>query len=136
MKSLSWYKLIVYSLSCVYILFGFLKILGASPIKPLVVSMLPFMDSPVLFGLFGFTELLLGIGLILVRTRKFAALLIIFHLASTFLSFIFSAERVFSNTTVFSLEGEFVIKNLILAASAYFIYKQESRSLSENTDNF
>lgn len=125
MKKVTPYSLLVVSLSFVYILFGALKVIGKSPIQDLVSAMVPFMSNPVWFGLLGIVEVLLGLGLLIKSTRAYAALGIIFHLLFTFGTLLLASDKIFSTATIFTLDGEFVMKNLILIAVAWFVFSKE-----------
>ena len=123
------YKVIAYALSFIYIAFGLLKVIGRSPIKSLVVAAMPFMQNDVLFGIFGAIEVFLGLGLLFRRTRGYAALGIILHLLGTFSTLLLASTKIFTPSTLVTFEGEFVFKNILLIAVAYFIFRQEREGL-------
>jgi putative oxidoreductase len=120
------YTLLILSLAFVYIVFGLLKVLGVSPIKDLVVQTFSFMDNPLLFGLFGLGEVVLGAGIIIKQTRKISSILIILHILSTFLTILLAPSAIFNPVTLVTLEGEFVLKNVMILAIGYYIYSQEA----------
>ncbi len=123
------YKFVVYTLSFVYFVFGLLKVIGRSPLKSFIIAALPFMQNDVLFGLFGLFEVVLGVGLIFKRSRGYAALAIIVHLLGVFATLLLVTDKVFSPNTIITLEGEFILKDLVFIAIAYFIFKREKDSI-------
>lgn len=118
-------NLLVLSLSIVFVVFGFYKVLGTSSIKPLVEAILPFMSSPTAFGLMGILEIALGLGLFWKNTRKYASLVMVLYLGGIMLSSVFALDRMIVNGVI-SVEGEFVLKNLVLLAAAYTIFVSET----------
>jgi uncharacterized membrane protein YphA (DoxX/SURF4 family) len=121
------YTFLIWALASVYIVFGLLKVFDRSPIKDLIVAAFPFMQNQVLLILFGLSEVFLGLGLVIRKTRKAAALLIVLHVVSTFLTIIFAFNKLVSQSGL-TLEGEFVFKNIILLAVAVFIFQIEQES--------
>ncbi len=124
-------QLVVYALGLIYIVFGFLKVVNHSPIRDLVVAMGPFMDKWIFFQLFGMAEIVLGIGLLVPSIRKWAALGIVLHMISTLALFVVVPHRLFNPFPYFTLEGEFVSKNFLLIAVAYFIWQKETSRASK-----
>lgn len=125
------YRLLYLALAFIYIVFGALKVLGRSPIEPLVLAMIPLLSTPPFFALFGLGEVFLGIGLLFKQIRRFAALGIIVHMLSTFMTLIMVPSRIFSSETVVTLEGEFVFKNILLISVAYYLWRKENGGSKE-----
>ena len=122
---LNTYKILVVSLGIVYIAFGIPKVLGNSSVQPLMQSAFPFFDSTII-AIIGVVEIILGIALFFKKTRSFASIGIILHLLGTISTYFFNFSYFFNSTTIFSLEGEFVFKNLVFIALALYILSVES----------
>lgn len=111
------------ALAFIYVMFGLLKVIGKSPVEELVVTMFVPMQNSFLFILLGISEVVLGIGLLVPRTRKLACLLILLHLASIFGLSLLNPGVIFTGSTVVTFAGEFIAKNFVLAAAAWVIYR-------------
>jgi len=125
MNKLNRYKLLVASLALVFIAFGIPKILGVSSVQNLIQAGFPFFNITII-GLLGIGEVLLGLALLYKKTRSFAALGIILHLLATLSTIIFNFGYFFNSKTIFTLEGEFVFKNVVFIAVALYILSSEN----------
>lgn len=119
--------ILILSLSFVYIVFGFLKVIDKSPIKDLVTDALPFMENSLLFALFGLGEIILGASLLIKKLRLLGSIGIILHLLSTFVAIPLAWGMIYDSNTVITLHGEFVAKNLVLIAAALNIFANETK---------
>lgn len=105
------------ALGVVYVWFGILKIIGASPIADLVAAMLPFLPAQVAVVGLGVAEVVLGLSLIAGLLVPWVAAIQVAHLIGTFAVFVFQPAVVHTgNPFLVTLEGEFVAKNLVLVA--------------------
>ncbi|MDF1479811.1 DoxX family protein [Leifsonia sp. H3M29-4] len=105
------------ALGVVYVWFGILKIVGASPIADLVAAMLPFVPSEVAVVGLGIAEVVLGAALIANLFVPWVAAIQVLHLLGTFAVFVFQPAVVHTgNPFLVTLEGEFIAKNLVLVA--------------------
>ena len=105
------------ALGVVYVWFGILKIIGASPVADLVASMLPFLPQQAAVVGMGVVEVVLGGLLIAGLLVPWIAAIQILHLLGTFLVFIFHPALTFTgNPLLVTFEGEFIAKNLVLIA--------------------
>jgi len=119
--------LLRWSLALIFIWFGLLKVAGYNPVSDLVSAVSPFLASGVGLVLLGIFETAVGVGLIVNRFRTFVYLLLVFHLIGTFLTFLTGVSVVFHpHFPILSLDGEFVIKNLVLAASGLLVLLHQS----------
>lgn len=121
------------ALGVVYIWFGILKIAGVSPIGDLVAAMLPFLPHDVAVVGMGWAEVVLGAALIVGFGVPWIALAMILHLTGTFGVFLFQPSFVHNgNPFVVTLEGEFILKNLILIAALIVVatHSRQKRSAS------
>lgn len=115
------------SIAAVFIWFGLLKVFGFNPVFELVHSVAPFMAVPPGLIVLGCFEALIGLGLLLNKLRTLTHLLLLLHLAGTFITFITAPEIVFTPAfPILSLSGEFVIKNITLAIAGLIVLLHES----------
>lgn len=106
------------SLGVVYVWFGILKMIGASPIADMVASMLPFLPKDVAVIGLGAVEVVLGGLLIIGVAVPWIAAAQVLHLLGTFAVFVFQPAIVHDgNPFLVTLEGEFILKNLVLVAA-------------------
>ena len=120
--------LLRWSLALVFIWFGLLKVWGYNPVSDLIAAVSPFLASGVGLVLLGIFETAVGVGLIVNRFRVFVHLLLVFHLIGTFLTFFTGLSVVFDpHFPVLSLDGEFVVKNLVLATAGLLVLLHRSK---------
>ena len=101
----------------IYVWFGILKIIGASPVADLVASMMPFISPQAAVVGMGVAEVALGGLLIAGLFVPWIAAIQIVHLLGTFLVFVFQPALAFTGNPLFvTFEGEFIAKNLVLIA--------------------
>jgi putative oxidoreductase len=104
----------------VFIWFGVLKVIGASPVSDFVAGTLPWFDRAWLIPAIGLLEVAIGIGMIAGRGIFLMCAVLVAHLAGTFLSLIMQSAVTFQhgNPLLLASAGEFVIKNLVFIAAA------------------
>ncbi|MFC6015579.1 DoxX family membrane protein [Plantactinospora solaniradicis] len=107
------------SLGLVFIWFGALKATNVTPVAELVANTLPFLPGDQIVPALGLFEFILGVALIIGRWTGLVVLLMIGHLAGTFLVLVIQPEVAFlgGNPLVLTMTGEFVVKNLILISA-------------------
>lgn len=111
------------ALFVVFFWFGLLKVIGLSPAGSLVhalfdqtlVGMFPFHAFYIGFALF---ECLIGILFIIPGAERVVLPLLIIHMITTFLPLFFLSGETFSQPFVPTLEGQYIIKNLVIIAAA------------------
>ncbi|GMU74235.1 MAG: hypothetical protein AMXMBFR44_4320 [Candidatus Campbellbacteria bacterium] len=113
------------SLFIVFFWFGLLKILGLSPAGELVqalyeetISFVPFATFYVLFGLL---EMAIGVLFLFPRAVRVVIPLLLAHMLTTFLPLFFLPEIAWQRWFVPTLEGQYIIKNLVIIATTLFI---------------
>lgn len=105
------------ALGIVYVWFGILKIVGASPVSELVASMVPIVSPSIAVVGMGVVEVVLGVALAIGFLVPWTAAIQILHLLGTFAVFVFYPTVVHTgNPFLVTLEGEFIAKNLVLIA--------------------
>jgi uncharacterized membrane protein YkgB len=104
------------ALGVVYIWFGALKFTDSSPVGELVAKTVPFLPSHWFVPALGGFEVLVGIGLLIGKRLAIVALLMVAHLAGTFLVLVTQPSVAFQNgdPLMLTMTGEFVVKNVVL----------------------
>jgi uncharacterized membrane protein YphA (DoxX/SURF4 family) len=110
------------ALATVFVWFGALKLIGASPVHELIAATLPFVDPDLAVPVLGGVEVALGLALALGVLPRITLLLLAGHLAGTFLTFVTAAELMWTaNPFELTADGEFVVKNLVLITAALML---------------
>jgi len=111
-----------FGLFTVFFWFGILKILGASPATPLVKELhsqiIPFIDFQMFYVFFAFIECLIGILFLIKGMERIVLPLLALHMTATFLPLFVAPGAVWQSPLVPTLEGQYIIKNLIIIAAA------------------
>lgn len=110
-------------LGIVFLWFGLLKIFNVSPVTHIIEKTYTFtIDYPVIIILLGVLEVLIGLGLILKMYLKITLILLWLQIAGVLLSVLFNPSLFFDGNPFFlTLEGEFVVKNLVILAASIVI---------------
>jgi uncharacterized membrane protein YkgB len=118
------------SLAVVFIWFGALKVFGVSPVVDLVASTVYWVDPDWFVPALGVVEILVGIGLAARRWLRLVLLVLAGQMVGTFLVFVLLPEIAFQdgNPLKLTVEGEFVIKNLVLLAAGMVVGASIGRS--------
>ena len=113
------------AISTVYVWFGLLKLLGLSPATPLVhalfdgkISVVPF---TAFYGPFAIFEITIGVLFLVRGLERVAIFLLVLHLATTMLPLVFLPHIAWQAFLVPTLEGQYIIKNILIAALAIVI---------------
>ena len=106
--------------------FGFLKIINLSPAQQLVmdtVYWMPFLDASFWTIIIGYWEVLIAIFFLFKKTTLLAMILLLIQMTGTFLPLIILPEITFQNSNPFlpTLEGQYIIKNIIIITAALII---------------
>jgi uncharacterized membrane protein YkgB len=113
------------SLFVVYFWFGILKVFGQSPATQLVQDLfektVPFMAFGTFFVLFGILECLIGISFLIRGAERIAIVILILHMVTTIMPLFLLPEEMWTRFFVPSMEGQYVIKNLLILSAAVFI---------------
>ena len=104
------------SLAVVFIWFGMLKLIGASPVADLVARTVYWFEPGPFVKFLGVWETVVGLGLLLRMALRMILFLFWLQLAGTFLVLVLRPDIAFQAGNLFLLttEGEFVVKNLVL----------------------
>ena len=110
------------ALFIVFFWFGILKIIGTSPANPLVEDLmrttLPFMTWETFIVIFSLYEIIIGISFLIPRLARFAIALLIPHMVMTVLPLILLPTMTWQGFLTPTLEGQYIIKNLVIIALA------------------
>lgn len=116
-----------FSLFLVYFWFGILKVFDLSPATPLVTALqeqtIPFMNPAQFIFLFGIFEVVIGVGFLIPRLTRIVFYVFLFHMTTTIMPLFVLPHVVWEEFLVPTLEGQYIIKNIVLIALAVFIYK-------------
>ena len=106
----------------VFFWFGALKIFDLSPATPLVQALfertIPFMHFPIFIILFGLFEMLIGVLFLFKGCERIVIPLLFIHMFTTFLPLFMIQQETWSAFLVPTLEGQYIIKNVVIIAAA------------------
>ena len=106
----------------VFFWFGILKVIGASPDSPLVQALfertIHFMPFPVFLVAFGLFEMLIGILFLIRGCERVVIPLLFLHMITTFMPLFLVPQATWTGFLVPTLEGQYIIKNLVIIAAA------------------
>ena len=112
-----------YSVGTIFIWFGILKPLGISPAQDLVVNTVYWFEDKMSFVKFlGWWEVAIGLTMCYKPLVRFSIFLLFIQMPGTFLPLILLPEVCFTEFPFgLTLEGQYIIKNLIIISSALVI---------------
>jgi uncharacterized membrane protein YkgB len=116
------------SLFVIFFWFGALKVFSASPAESLVThlhqltlqSVIPIHTFLITLG---FIECAIGILWLIPRFTKVVIIIFTAQMATTFLPLIILPRETWHNIMILSLSGQYILKNIVLVACAFTIYK-------------
>jgi putative oxidoreductase len=111
------------SIGLVFIWFGLLKVLDVSPVSDLVARTVYWFDPTFVVPALGIFEIVVGTLLVLNRWLRVALTLFAAQMLGTFLVFLIIPDVAFrnGNPMLLTVEGEFVVKNLVLLAAGMVV---------------
>lgn len=113
------------SLFVVFFWFGVLKILYTSPANPLVAALLgktlPFLSFGRFIVFFSLFEMLIGVLFLIPQMSRVVLPLLALHMLTTFLPLVFLRQITWQAFLIPTLEGQYIIKNLVIIALAIVI---------------
>ncbi len=110
----------------VFFWFGILKVFGLSPAGPLVQALFEHTFLSTVFGmsfsafivLFGIFEMAIGVLFLIRGFERIVIPLLFLHMVTTFMPLFLIPQETWSGFFVPTLEGQYIIKNLVLIAAA------------------
>jgi uncharacterized membrane protein YkgB len=110
------------ALFVVFFWFGALKVVGMSPASDLVQHLfektIPFMSFGTFFILFGLFECVIGILFLIKGAERIVIPLLLVHMIATFMPLVLLPTETWQAFFVPTLEGQYIIKNLVIIAAA------------------
>ena len=114
-----------FGLFVIFFWFGLLKVIGLSPASGLVQSLFEQTINFISFNhfliLFGFFECLIGIFFLIRGLERVVLPMLLVQMLATFLPLFTLPEMTWSGFMVPTLEGQYIIKNLVIIAAAIAI---------------
>ncbi|MDO8430687.1 MAG: hypothetical protein Q7S72_01715 [Candidatus Taylorbacteria bacterium] len=111
-----------FALFVVFFWFGILKIIGTSPANPMVMDLmhktLPFMTWETFIIIFSIYEMIIGLTFLIPKLERFAIAILFPHMIMTMLPLIFLPDMTWQGFMTPTLEGQYIIKNLVIIALA------------------
>ena len=111
-----------FGLFVIFFWFGLLKVLGLSPasgvVERLFTHTVPFLSFSSVLVLFGLFECLIGILFLIKGAERIVIPLLFIHMVTTFGPLFFLPQETWSGFLVPTLEGQYIIKNLVIVAAA------------------
>lgn len=126
MSSLVWTNRL--ALSVVFIWFGALKFFHLSPAEPLIthlheITLSGFISIDKFIVLLGFAECVIGFLWLWPSLTKWAFHIFSLHMFTTFLPLAFLTGETWQNQFALTLTGQYIVKNIVLIASAVTIFR-------------
>ncbi|MFU8869353.1 hypothetical protein [Natronococcus sp.] len=110
------------AIAVVFIWFGGLKVLGVSPAGELVAATVYLVPADLFIPVLGVWEVLIGICLLYRPLIRVGIFLLFLQLPGTFLPLIILPEAVYvSFPYALTVEGQYIIKNLVIIGAALVI---------------
>ena len=115
--------LLRYSLGIIYIWFGALKPLGLSPAQELVENTVYWFENPKTFvPILGIWEVVIGLTMIIKPLIRVSIILLFIQMPGTFLPLVLFPEVCFTSFPLgLTLEGQYIVKNLIIISAALVV---------------
>src|SRR2546428_4752644 len=112
-------RMLGWSLGIVCLWFGALKLAHLSPVLELIRRTSPLLATAPFYNVLALSELVLGAMLLAGVWKRWTAASAVMHLIGTF-SVVFSSPQIAFQPgfPILTMEGEFVVKNLVLIAAA------------------
>jgi uncharacterized membrane protein YphA (DoxX/SURF4 family) len=128
------------SFGVIFIWFGILKPLGLSSAEGLLkatVIWLPFGSPEMWLIIIGFWEVVIGVFFFFKKTTRIAIILLLLQMVGTFMPLVVLTEVTFqaNNFLLPTLEGQYIIKNLMIISAALVLGGEITRSNSTNKIN-
>lgn len=111
------------ALGVVFVWFGALKLMpGMSPAEDLVLATVPFLPGHLFLPFLGIWEIVIGLGFLTGKALRLTILLLFLQMPGTLSPVVLLPGRVFESFPfVLTLEGQYIVKNMVLIAAALVI---------------
>ena len=118
----NWIPMARFGIFVVFFWFGILKVFGLSPASGLVqrlfetsIHFMPFATFLIAFGVF---EMLIGVLFLIKGAERIVMPLLLIHMITTFGPLVLLPGETWRQFAVPTLEGQYIIKNLVIIAAA------------------
>jgi len=130
-------NLIRISLFIIFFWFGLLKPLGLSAAEQLVldtVYWMPLFSAHTWLSIIGWWEVIIGLCFLFEKTTKIALLLLMLQMTGTFMPLVILPDITFQNSNFFTptLEGQYILKNILIIAAALIISNKSLETKKQN----
>jgi CRP-like cAMP-binding protein len=116
------YRLLRIAMGIIFIWFGALKPFGLSPAEALVAKATAWIPVPGFLYILTAWEIAIGVCFLFQRSTRWAVLLLLLHMPGTMLPLITLPDETFVRFPyALSLEGQYIVKNLVLIAAGIVI---------------
>tara|TARA_B100000927_G_scaffold103124_1_gene83499 strand:+ start:82 stop:525 length:444 start_codon:yes stop_codon:yes gene_type:complete len=110
----------------IFFWFGLLKVIELSPAQELIIDTvywMPFLSPEDWVIVIGYWEILIGLFFLAKKTTFYAMLLLFLQMSGTFMPLVLLPSVTFQNSNVLlpTLEGQYIIKNIIIITSAIVV---------------
>ena len=110
----------------IFFWFGLLKVIELSPAQGLIIDTvywMPFLRPEDWVIVIGYWEMLIGLFFLAKKTTFYAMLLLFLQMSGTFMPLVLLPSVTFQNSNVLlpTLEGQYIIKNIIIITSAIVV---------------
>ena len=110
----------------IFFWFGLLKVIELSPAQGLIIDTvywMPFLSPEDWVIVIGYWEMLIGLFFLAKKTTYYAMLLLFLQMSGTFMPLVLLPSVTFQNSNVLlpTLEGQYIIKNIIIITSAIVV---------------
>lgn len=110
------------SLALVFVWLGALKLAGVSTLSSSMIAAITpsLLDAELVIRVVGGVEIVLGLGLLVRSVQPYVVAAVAAQLAATFLVMVVRPDVTFAdgNLLLLSVEGEYILKNIVLLAGA------------------
>lgn len=111
-----------FGLFVIFFWFGILKVINLSPASDVVQGLfektVPFMAFSTFIVLFGIFECVIGIMFLIKGMERIVIPLLLIHMVTTFGPLVLFPSETWQQFLVPTLEGQYIIKNLVVIAAA------------------
>ena len=110
----------------IFFWFGLLKVIELSPAQGLIIDTvywMPFLSPKDWVIVIGYWEMLIGLFFLAKKTTFYAMLLLFLQMSGTFMPLVLLPSVTFQNSNILlpTLEGQYIIKNIIIITSAIVV---------------
>lgn len=124
-KQVIWFNRV--ALFIILFWFGILKILQLSPAETLIthlheITIIKFISIEKFLFILGVAECFIGFFWLIPRLTKYVMIIFLVQMLTTFLPLMILPKETWDNILVLSLSGQYILKNIVLIASAFTIY--------------